>query len=163
MKRDWDTIREILLKTEGLSVGSDLSPNDFDAERIDEISYHVKLLEESGLVKASIAEFLGDSGIHFDIERLTWSGHEFLDAIRDDNVWKKIKKIASEKSVTMPFDVLKQHRVKSQHSKHRGHANIGVKSCKNTETGYTIIHGKTSQNRIGRWVISCDFQGKRKE
>ncbi|MGZ8937476.1 MAG: DUF2513 domain-containing protein [Halobacteriota archaeon] len=107
MKRNWDTIREILIKTEELVVGSDLSPNDFAPERRDEISYHVKLLEESGLVKASIIEYLGDSSIHFDIERLTWSGHEFLDAIRDDSVWKKIKKIASEKSVAMLFDVLK--------------------------------------------------------
>jgi len=53
MKRNWDTIREILLKTEEQKIGSDLSLNDFDSDRIDEISYHVKLLEESGLIKAS--------------------------------------------------------------------------------------------------------------
>ena len=107
MKRNWDTIREILLETEALKAGTDLTPADFDKDRLDEIAYHVKLLEESGLVKASMTEYLGGGSIHFDIERLTWSGHEFLDAVRDDNVWKKIKKMASEKGVAMPFDVIK--------------------------------------------------------
>jgi Hypothetical protein (DUF2513) len=73
MKRNWDTIREILLRAEALEPDTTLRLSDFDENRSDEIAYHVKLLKEAELIQVSIAEFLGGAGIHFDLERLTWS------------------------------------------------------------------------------------------
>ena len=107
MKRSWDTIREILFKSEELEPGRSLRSDDFGESRTDEIAYHVRLLEESGLIKVSIVEYCGDAGIHFDLERLTWVGHDFLDAIRNETIWKKTKTAIAEKGGSMTFDIIK--------------------------------------------------------
>jgi predicted transcriptional regulator len=112
MKRNWDTVREILTKAEELESGNELTPNEFERDRVDEIAYHVKILEESGLIKAKISENVGGP-VRFYIDRLTWQGHEFLDAIKNDTVWKKINKVATEKGVTMPLDIIKGAAIKA--------------------------------------------------
>ena len=38
---------------------------------------------------------------------LTWDGHEFLDAIRNEGTWNKIKAFVKEKSASLSFDVIK--------------------------------------------------------
>lgn len=38
---------------------------------------------------------------------LTWLGHEFLDKIRNETAWNKIKNIVKSKGVDMSFDVIK--------------------------------------------------------
>jgi hypothetical protein len=38
---------------------------------------------------------------------LTWAGHEFLDASRNENIWERAKKMAGDKIGAIPFDVLK--------------------------------------------------------
>jgi|694.fasta_scaffold73953_3 hypothetical protein len=111
MKRNWDTIREILLKTEELTPGCTLRLSDFDEVRAHEIAYHVKLLDESGLIKVSILEFAGDVGIHFDLDRLTWSGHEFLDVIRNDSMWNKTKEMITNKGGAMTFELVKSFAI----------------------------------------------------
>jgi hypothetical protein len=107
MKRNWDTIRKILLKSEELSPDDTLRPSDFNEDRADEIAYHVKLLDEAGLIKASIVEYSGGAGIHFDLERLTWSGHDFLDAVRNESIWSKTKAKITDKGGAMTFDLIK--------------------------------------------------------
>jgi hypothetical protein len=111
MKRNWDTIREILLKAEELTPGATLRLSDFDTARADEIAYHLKLLDESGLINVSTAEFLGAAGIHFDLDRLTWSGHDFLDAVRNDSIWNKTKAMISEKGGAMTFELIKSFAI----------------------------------------------------
>ena len=37
---------------------------------------------------------------------LTWDGHEFLEAARDDTVWQKAKARVAEKIGGMPFDIM---------------------------------------------------------
>jgi hypothetical protein len=39
---------------------------------------------------------------------LTWQGHEFLDAARDESRWNKAKKIVMEKGGAITFEMLKQ-------------------------------------------------------
>jgi hypothetical protein len=43
---------------------------------------------------------------------LTWDGHEFLDAIRNDTVWNKTKRVIADKGGSIPFDVLKDLALK---------------------------------------------------
>lgn len=45
--------------------------------------------------------------INFTASRLTWTGHEFLDAIRSDTVWNKTKQTFSSKGLDMTFDLIK--------------------------------------------------------
>ncbi len=43
----------------------------------------------------------------FFLRSLTWNGHEFLDAVRDEKIWNKTKNIFIEKGSTMTFELLK--------------------------------------------------------
>jgi hypothetical protein len=43
----------------------------------------------------------------WNINGLTWAGHEFLEASRDDSRWNKAKKIISEKTGSFSFEILK--------------------------------------------------------
>jgi hypothetical protein len=47
------------------------------------------LLEQAGYIDALVAAHKRPYA--FQIFALTWEGHEFLDAMRDDTVWKKAK------------------------------------------------------------------------
>ena len=111
MKRNMDLIRKILLAIEEKGGDPrcyvDLDIQDHSNE---EVSYHVQLLEEAGLLEAVSLS----TRSRFDVrpKRLTWYGHEFLDAAKNDTVWKKAKEIISEKGGSIPFDVLKALLIK---------------------------------------------------
>jgi Hypothetical protein (DUF2513) len=64
----------------------------------DEVAYHAELAEEAGLIKA---RFLKPTN-EFAVERLTYEGHEFLDAARSDKMWNKARDCAEERGNTHP-------------------------------------------------------------
>ena len=59
-----------------------------------EVSYHIMLLHEAGLVEA--VDFSTLSGSDWKPTRLTWQGHEFLEAVKDYNRWNKVKDAMSQ-------------------------------------------------------------------
>jgi hypothetical protein len=65
------------------------------------------LLIQAGLADGSILPGYGDvpAGVH--INSLTWQGHEFLDAIRNETVWAKTTATIKEKGGSLPFDVIR--------------------------------------------------------
>ena len=67
----------------------------------------MQLLIEAGLVKGQVVGTIGPEVKDFFGQRLTWEGHEFLDAIRSDTVWNKTKKIFTEQGVSMTFELVK--------------------------------------------------------
>lgn len=90
MKRDMDLVRTILLEMEKQPLqGPDeqLTIGDFDDETI---TYHVLLMHEAGLLAAIETQTL-DGSVSCIPVRLTWEGHEFLEAIRDLARWGKLK------------------------------------------------------------------------
>ena len=99
MTRDMDLIRSLLLKLEALptTVGGiyifDQSDDDLQIPNytFDQIWYHYKLLLEAGLVDQGGSGAL--NGIMF--RSLTWAGHDFVDSVRDPEIWAKAKKGAS--------------------------------------------------------------------
>lgn len=38
---------------------------------------------------------------------LTWEGNEYLNSIKNKSTWNNIKKLISEKGLSIPFDVIK--------------------------------------------------------
>ena len=108
MKRDWDTIRDLLTRLENLpDTDALLRLSDFPADRKFETSYHMELLIEAGLVEGQMSRTLGGGPTDFFARRLTWPGHEFLDAVRSDTVWNKTKKVFATNGITMTFDLVK--------------------------------------------------------
>lgn len=90
MKLDKDMVRDILLAVEA----SELVPLqwttlDLPGRTLQETSYHVMLLDEAGLIEGQDLTTL--STYEWQPKRLTYQGHEFLDTIRDGEVWRRTK------------------------------------------------------------------------
>jgi hypothetical protein len=89
MKRDMDLIRRILLALEDHE-GTDFPQLHFEGVADEQLQYHLVLMGEAGLIDgipmSHVMEF------QFDPYRLTWYGHEFLDDIRNEAVWERVKR-----------------------------------------------------------------------
>jgi hypothetical protein len=97
MTRDIDLIRELLLKLENLPTRPGgiylLNPED-DEIQIDgysnhQIDYHLSLISEAGLIDSGKSSAVMNGYL---FSRLSWAGHDFLDSIRDPDVWAKTKR-----------------------------------------------------------------------
>lgn len=108
MKRDWNIIRNILISLEEKSSGKHtLHLSDFPEDEKGEYSYHVELLIEAGMISGSMSKAIGRTPHDFIATRMTWEGHEFLDAIRNDTVWKKAKSSFAQHGLSMTFDLIR--------------------------------------------------------
>jgi hypothetical protein len=103
MKRDLDLVREILLAVEA----SDEIPLrwvelDHLGRPQGEIAYHVVLMAEAGLLEAQ--NLVTMQRYLWLPKRLTWRGHEFLDAIREPEVWRRTKEgVAKAGNASLEF------------------------------------------------------------
>lgn len=109
MKRDIELVRLILLEME--SVPTYLAePNlNFDGYSEEEVHYHVMLLDEAGLIVAIDAS--SGSDLYWIPQRLTWQGHEFLEASKNNDAWNKTKEIMA-KGGGFVFEVAKSILIK---------------------------------------------------
>ena len=101
MKRDWELVREILLRVEDLPKDRDLWVKDFTGKDPDMVIYHVHLLRQAGFLEGDRPRekvMPGD---------LTWEGHEFIDTIRPEPVWRRVKAYAAEKGLDLSLEVIK--------------------------------------------------------
>lgn len=90
MKRDLSLIRLMLLRIEELAgIKPELNLADFaDLPATREcLLFHTRLLIEARFIRACIVERKQEARI----VRLTFAGCDYLDAIRDDDVWHKIR------------------------------------------------------------------------
>ena len=104
MKRDMDLIRKILLQIEEKHDGRNrVQIHSVEGHAVNEVSYHVGLLVDAGYVEAGTVSTLRATA--YLIRGITWEGHEFLDAVRSENVWnrvqKKLKAIGGQASIVM--------------------------------------------------------------
>jgi hypothetical protein len=105
MKRDLDLVRKILFETERKPSPRGLVNLQIPGYSEEEVSYHVKLLADAGLIEAQDLSTM--HGFSWQPKALTWEGHEFLDAARNDTVWNRTKDEVKEKGGTVSFEVLK--------------------------------------------------------
>lgn len=106
MNRDLDLIRKILMAIEDAPSGwaPDLKFNDYsDAQ----VGYHAYLIMDAGLARGSDVTTHGSDGPEALLSSLTWEGHEFVEAARDENRWQKAKGMVAEKGGGITLDVLK--------------------------------------------------------
>lgn len=89
MKLNPDLIRAILVAYENLPYGGGEMIK-IDGFTEDEINYHQEILLDAGFIKAHVAKFIG-GGVVITPERLTFEGHEFLNASREDKRWNTVK------------------------------------------------------------------------
>lgn len=94
MKRDIDLVRQILLSAEALEHGYVSDVPKIDGYTEDQVAHHVYLMGQAGLAEVADTSSMDGTSPTALMISLTWSGHEFLDAIRDPEVWKQTKDIA---------------------------------------------------------------------
>ena len=108
MKRDMDLIRKIAFHIESAAppILSDRIP--IDGYSQEQIGYHCDLMKDAGLVHLDDESPGGNHPefITWTIQRLSWSGHEFIDAARDDTVWNKVTGHVKETAKSVTFDAL---------------------------------------------------------
>jgi hypothetical protein len=102
LKRDMDLIRTLLLEIESGTtsfvtfpldpLGQKTLANPIETKLRGE---HLHLLQTAGMIDVIREERVGG---HMVVRGLTWQGHEFLDNVRDPDIWRKTKERA--KTVT---------------------------------------------------------------
>lgn len=106
VKRDLNMIRELLVILENNDGNSELSlPQDWNREVV---AYQIEILSQAGYVKDQTR--WADGGPYWIHASLTWHGHEFLDAIRNDTVWAKTKENVKKQGFeigSIPITILK--------------------------------------------------------
>lgn len=107
MKRDMDLIRRIALKVAEMEFGQAL--RHMRDEGVDDgtFSTHVIWMQEAGLISATVHATIASTPPGIWVHRLTWTGCEFVDAIRDDTMWAKAKTNVLKPGMSFTFDVLK--------------------------------------------------------
>jgi hypothetical protein len=105
MKRDLDLVRAILLDVEARGTPLDLIDPEVEGYNALQVSYHVMLLEDSGLIRAMDRTAIGI--FRWSAGALTWRGHELVEYIRDDALWESAKsEVLVAAGDGLPFDVL---------------------------------------------------------
>ena len=100
MKRDMDLIRAILLEREGETC------QDMSAWSEALKAYHVALILDAKLAEG--ATFPDEEGVPVSgvLTRLTWQGHEFLDVMRDDTIWRSVREKVLMPTASWTFGLL---------------------------------------------------------
>lgn len=117
MKRDLSLIRSLLLACEAAPAGSAPEVDALEGLCPDQATLveHIALLSEAGLL--SVIDASTHDGEDYIVRRMTWAGHEFLDALRDDTIWKKAKEHVLKPGASWTFDILKEwakHEIKER-------------------------------------------------
>jgi hypothetical protein len=106
MKRDMELVRKILMAVEehknpdkGLRIR-------IDGHETEEIEYHNGLFHDQGLITAMNAS--SRDGQAFIVTGLTWEGHDFIEAARNETVWRKAMQIVVEKGGGITLEVMKE-------------------------------------------------------
>ncbi len=109
MRRDLNLIRELLLRIEAQeSRNADLAL-EVAGYTEGEVDYNLDLLIQEGLVNGDGKWTFGNK-YYVSINGLTWSGHDFLNSVREDAVWEAATQKAQNgghKLANLTIDVAK--------------------------------------------------------
>ena len=108
MKRDMTLVRKILRWAIEQEHGYLDGNPELEGYSEEVIGYHVYLMAQAGLVQGAGASTLGDSSPVGLLTEVTWAGHDFADAAKDDQLWRKASKTILKEGASFSFDLLKQ-------------------------------------------------------
>jgi uncharacterized protein DUF2513 len=89
MRLDHDVVRTLLQKIADLPFDGRFDDVQIEGHSGEEISYHVMLLHQAGLIEA--IDLGSHDGVCWRPKHLTYPGNEFLAAAESDTVWNKAK------------------------------------------------------------------------
>ncbi|QIB65005.1 DUF2513 domain-containing protein [Kineobactrum salinum] len=109
MKRDLDLVRKILIFFEEKENDRIVRELSFEGYSDLQVKYHLLLMDEAGLLRCErvVSKSTPTRVIAVHPFSLTWDGHEFLEASKDDSFWNKAKSKVTTSTGALSFDVLK--------------------------------------------------------
>ena len=105
MKLNYDCVRSVLLTVEkSKTIDEELNLNPLTVEQLpkyedNEILYTIEKLKEAGYINAAL-QFAAGHFIDGAVSSTTYSGHEYLDNIREPDVWRKVKAMLKNAGAT---------------------------------------------------------------
>ncbi len=108
MKRDPELIREILIEIEDCPADRQIR---FCAEGGDDVAKikHVELLIEAGYVKGHVQHYVSNTSPEAYVSGLTWEGHDFVSAVRDNSIWQKTKEHVLKPAASWTFAMIVEY------------------------------------------------------
>jgi hypothetical protein len=107
MQRDWDLVRKILLAVEAQqTIMGQVEPASIQGYDEQNVVYHMMILGQAGFINIRESKSINRPPYCVAL-LLTWEGQDFLDKIREDNLWQKVKGIARDKGLDLSVDVIK--------------------------------------------------------
>ncbi|MFR0883261.1 MAG: DUF2513 domain-containing protein [Christensenellales bacterium] len=107
MKRDMELVRLILLKIEEEYRSTAIYDLKIDGYDMETTAYHCKILHEAGLISDYGSQYADGQIWSFGVGCLTWEGNDFLDKIRDNSQWKKVKDTITQKGLPLIIETIK--------------------------------------------------------
>lgn len=109
MKRDFDLIRKLLMFFEAKPGPEHVMVPPIDGFDDLTIKYHLVLLYDAGFLRCEpVTSSTSDRVIYVLPFDLTWQGHEFLEKIRNETTWNKIKETILSKGGTFAFNIINE-------------------------------------------------------
>ncbi|MCA1021788.1 DUF2513 domain-containing protein [Halobacillus litoralis] len=110
MKRNLKLIVEILKDLESRKTIEAVTNQNIYVEGFSqrETYYNLELMKDAGLIEAT--KYDSKLSPFISVHKITWQGHDFLDAARNDTVWNKAEEQAKQqgqKLNELPFEVAK--------------------------------------------------------
>ena len=102
-----DLIRSILQKVEQDEDPSGLHKEiNIEGYNQNQTSYHIKLLDDAGLLEAMDVSSMGKDRFRWWPGSLTWNGQEFLSVANDDSIWNKAKEKFMKPTMSFTVELL---------------------------------------------------------
>jgi hypothetical protein len=102
MRRDLNLVREALLKVE-----ADGPQTPWQGKESPEIIYNYALAIEAGLLEGNVVHNHDGQIGGAQAMKLTWAGHDWLDAVRGEDVWRHAMSKATSVGGSLTFEMVK--------------------------------------------------------
>lgn len=99
MKRDMDLVRKILMEIEEKHQGRQLQGLQIEGYDDEMVFYHCEMMADVGLLSDFEALNVVGSSSVFYVGGLTWQGQDYLEIIRNDEIWEKTIDEVEEKKI----------------------------------------------------------------
>lgn len=108
MRRNVQLVRRLLIAAEGSSGTLDARSLAGDGCGVDEIAFHVEMMQARGLVTAKVVRSGSGAPVQVDVLGITWEGYDYLDAVRSDDVWRRANAAISKTVGVTTLSVVKE-------------------------------------------------------
>ncbi|HUU97323.1 MAG TPA: DUF2513 domain-containing protein [Phycisphaerae bacterium] len=119
MKRDLELVRKLLIFFEDKPDGAHVEVPPIEGYSELQIKYHLVLMHEAAFLRCErILSSTDPQRVIYVIPfELTWQGHEFLQSVKDDTLWRKLNDRVVKASASWTFGILTEwlkHEIKQR-------------------------------------------------